>query len=259
MFTLDPIGYFRSKEIEKYSLPRQGTIGEENEGVIHLNPRCQFEQALEGLEGFDRLWIIFRFHLHAHWKPKVLPPRGKKKRGVFATRSPHRPNGIGLTCVELKSVKQLQIHISNHDLVDGTPILDIKPYLNYADSFVSKRQGWVGELPSDNLFSIQWSVRAAEQLAYLSDEWGFDLKGAVEMRLQTNPYPSSNNRIKNLEGDHYCLAYQTWRVYFKLQNCEIFITSLSTGYDQETLSGMKNSRWPDVPMHQAYMQWDAIK
>lgn len=252
----EPIGYFRTKETEKYSLPRQGAVGIENEGVIHLNPQCQFEQALEGLEEFDRLWIVFHFHLHSHWKPKVLPPRGGKKRGVFATRSPHRPNGIGLSCVELKAVHQLQIHIANHDLVDGTPILDIKPYLNYADSFVSKRQGWVGELPPDKPFSIHWSPRVEEQLAYLVRTWGCDLKSGVEMRLQTNPYPSPNNRIKCLEGHHYCLAYQTWRVYFQLQDQEITVLNLSSGYDQETLDGKKESRWPDVSMHQDFNRWE---
>jgi tRNA-Thr(GGU) m(6)t(6)A37 methyltransferase TsaA len=256
MFTFDPIGYFRTKETEKYSLPRQGAVGEENEGVIHLNPRCQFEQALEGLEEFDRLWIVFRFHLHSHWKPKVLPPRGGKKRGVFATRSPHRPNGIGLSCVELKGVHQLQIHIANHDLIDGTPILDIKPYLNYADSFVSRKQGWVGELPPDQSFSIHWSPRAAGQLAYLAETWGCDLKSGVEMRLQTNPHPSPNNRIKCLEGDHYCLAYQTWRIFFQLQDQEVSVLHLTSGYDEETLEGKKESRWDDVPLHQTYMQWN---
>src|ERR1700760_4597145 len=95
----DPIGYFLSEQKEKYEVPRQpGMIS--NEGIIRLNPHHDFEQALEGLDGFDRIWILFHFHQNTTWKPKVLPPRGEKKQGIFATRSPHRPNFIGLSCVE---------------------------------------------------------------------------------------------------------------------------------------------------------------
>ena len=143
MFTFDPIGYFQSSAHSPYELPRQAGLVPANQGIIQLNERCQFEQALEGLEGFDLIWVVFRLHRSALWKPKVLPPRGRKKQGVFATRSPHRPNFIGMSCVKLESIHGLSLMISGHDLLDGTPILDIKPYLNYADSLVSTRQGWL--------------------------------------------------------------------------------------------------------------------
>ncbi len=149
MYEINPIGYFYSQHREKSDVPRQPSVNVPNEGVIILNPHSGFEQALEGLEEFDRIWVLFRFHQNQQWKPKVLPPRGMSKQGVFATRSPHRPNFIGLSCVQLKQIEGLKVYIRYHDLLDQTPILDLKPYLNYADSFHSERQGWIEQLPKD--------------------------------------------------------------------------------------------------------------
>ncbi|WP_068470897.1 tRNA (N6-threonylcarbamoyladenosine(37)-N6)-methyltransferase TrmO [Candidatus Protochlamydia phocaeensis] len=252
MFTVDPIGYFYASQTKKYTVPRQPGLVKGNEGLIRLNPHCQFEQALEGLEGFDRIWVLFRFHLHSHWKPKVLPPRGKKKKGVFATRSPHRPNMIGLSCVELKAIEGLDLIIVNHDLINGTPILDIKPYLNYADSFQCIRQGWVDELDSQESFVIEWSPLALQQIAYLDEQGLHQLKAEIEMRLETNPFPYPNNRVKQLETGLYQLAYQTWRLYYTICGQEILIHRLASGYDEATLAGRKESKWPDVPIHQAF-------
>jgi tRNA-Thr(GGU) m(6)t(6)A37 methyltransferase TsaA len=101
-----------------------------------LERNRNFEQALKDLEGFERIWVIYLFHLNDSWKPMVTPPRNKgKKVGVFASRSPHRPNGIGLSCVTLNRIEGLNIYISNSDILDGSPVLDIKPYLPWSDSF----------------------------------------------------------------------------------------------------------------------------
>ncbi|WP_052236362.1 tRNA (N6-threonylcarbamoyladenosine(37)-N6)-methyltransferase TrmO [Candidatus Protochlamydia amoebophila] len=253
-FFMKPIGYFRAEQIKKYQVPRQAPLSD-SEGLIELLPQVQFEQALKGLEGFERIWILFRFHLHTHWKPKVLPPRGEKKQGVFATRSPHRPNLIGLSCVKLKKICGLKLYIVNHDLLEGTPILDIKPYLNYADSFQCQKQGWLDDLTAaDEVFSIQWSSQVLEQLQYLEKEWDCFLQAKITLRLQVNPFPSSNNRIKLIKGNNYQLAYQTWRVNYSIDNSILLVSSLITGYDKETLRGNRSSRWEDVPMHQAFIQ-----
>ncbi len=253
-FTVDPIGYFHTAHKAPYEVPRQAALQSGNEGVIQLKAGCQFEQALEGLEGFDLLWVLFRFHRHAHWKPKVLPPRGGKKQGVFATRSPHRPNFIGLSCVQLQAIKGVQLWIVNHDLLDGTPILDLKPYLNYADSFTSSRQGWVGTLPPSLEVSCQWSPLAETQLDYLADEWDFHLRSAIEQRLHHSPLPYANNRVKLISEGQYELAYRTWRIYYHLEGNRINIHHVKSGYDQATLAGDKLSRWDDVPMHRAFVQ-----
>lgn len=248
----EPIGYFRSEQNEKYLIPHQSNVNIENEGTIILNPRCQFEQALEGLEGFDRIWVVFWFHCNTKWKPKVYPPRGDRKRGVFATRSPHRPNFIGLSCVELVSIKGLKLEIKNHDLLDGTPILDLKPYLNYADSFTCKRQGWLDEIDETTPFTIDWTAKARQQLSYLKDNGIIDLKG-IETRLKLNPFPRANHRIKKLDDALFMIAYKSWRLTYQVQDKIVLILNIWSGYDSDSLEGRKPSRWEDIDSHRAFI------
>lgn len=253
MYTVDPIGYLHTASTALYEVPRQASLSINHDGIIHLKKGCQFEQALEGLEGFDRIWLLFHFHQHQHWKPKVLPPRGGKKQGVFATRSPHRPNFIGLSCVKLKAIKGLKLFIEGHDLIDQTPILDIKPYLNYADSFHCQHQGWLDELSPLPPIVFEWSVLAQTQLEYLHSNWNYQLKQAIEHRLSQSPLPYANNRVKQIDSDFYQLAYQTWRVIYHYHEGLIKIKYLKSGYDAETLMGKKMSKWNDVHIHQAFI------
>lgn len=250
MFTIDPIGYFHSSSTAPYDLPRQGSLAPGNQGVIQLNER--FEQALDGLADFDLVWVVFRFHRSLNWKAKVLPPRGGKKQGVFATRSPHRPNFIGLSCVKLQAIKGLNLYIAQHDLLDGTPILDLKPYLNYADSFTSSRQGWVDRLSPVPDIAIVWSGLAKNQIDYLTEAWNCPLQNAIEHRLAQSPFPYPNHRVKEIKKGEYELAYKTWRIIYTVQEEIVTIHHLKSGYDNETLMGNKPSRWDDVPVHQAF-------
>ena len=134
---LIPIGHIHCGQKYRYDAPRQGTLGGDNLGVIKLEHGFNYEQAVKDLVGFDHIWLIYLFHHNKTWKPKVLTPRSlnNKKISLFATRSPHRPNPIGLSCVELVKISGLELFIRNFDLLDGTPILDIKPYIPYCDSF----------------------------------------------------------------------------------------------------------------------------
>ena len=142
--TLNPIGFLQSDLKQRYETPRQGVLAKESKAVIILNANENFEQAVKDLEGFERIWVIYQFHLNKNWKPLVTPPRHtRSKVGVFATRAPYRPNHIGLSCVKLDKVDGLKIHISESDILDGSPILDIKPYLPYSDSFPDVKTGWV--------------------------------------------------------------------------------------------------------------------
>ena len=141
-FRFEPIGFVKSGGgTYPQEAPRQAAFAS-NEGVIELLPGRNFEQALEDLAGFERIWLVFVFDRNRNWKPKVLPPDGSsRKRGVFATRSPHRPNPVGLPAVELLRIEGRSVHIRNFDLLDGTPILDIKPYIPEADAFPASRSG----------------------------------------------------------------------------------------------------------------------
>ncbi len=252
MFKVEPIGYFQSSSKALYDVPYQPSLYVKNEGIIQLNSGLQFEQALEGVKDFDLIWVLFRFHRHVHWKPKVLPPRGGKKRGVFSTRSPHRPNFIGLSCVQLQSIQGLKLFIVNHDLIDGTPILDLKPYLNYADSFVSQRQGWLENIAPNPTVTIQWLPLARKQIDYLLN-LECHLQQVIEHRLVQSPLPYANNRVRHIQEEWYELAYRTWRVYYQWKNGVIDISHLKSGYDSATLRGEKSSKWADLSIHQAFV------
>lgn len=250
-FQVEPIGYFHSHASEKYALPRQPLPQVDNDGKIILSPHRHFEQALEGLEGFDRIWVIFLFHQNQKWKPKVMPPRGHQTRGVFATRSPHRPNFIGLSGVELIKIEGLHLYIKNHDLLDGTPILDVKPYVNYTDSLVAHRQGWLENLEEEKEYAVEWTARADQLKKYLQ-EAGVNLENALTLRFRTHPFPYPNNRIKHKENHTYELAYKTWRILYRIEKESVIVEDIYSGYDKATLEGVKPSQWDDVPLHQSY-------
>ena len=248
---LRPIGYFKSIQKEKYMAPRQAEgAGEGSEGVIVLSDGMNFEQALEGLEGFGRIWVVYLFDRNCSWKVKVSTPRRGPKRGVFATRSPHRPNPIGLSCVRLLEIKGRKLFIGSSDLLDGTPVVDIKPYLNYSDAFPDTLQGWIGEdNPSGKRFTVKWSPEAKEQLEFIGGNAGIDLEIAVDRRLGADPFPFRNHRIKKMPDGAYELAVKTWRFRYVVEGDTAFVLRIFSGYDPETLAGRKPSRWDDVPMH----------
>src|SRR6202041_972769 len=105
----------------------------------------RFEPALSDVEGWEYLWVVYWFHLNSDWHPKVLPPRSKVKRGVFATRSPHRPCPIGLSAVRLVRVEGLSVHVEGVDMLDGSPVLDLKPYVAAADAIAEAGSGWLAD------------------------------------------------------------------------------------------------------------------
>lgn len=149
-FTARAIGFVRSPYKERFGTPRQATVTAQTledaavDAVIELLPGMNFEQSVQDLAGFEYIWVIAWLHLNEDWKPTVIPPRGPRtRRGLFATRSPHRPNPIAISALRLIKVEGLKLHVRGIDLLDGTPVLDIKPYVPYADAFPEAKQGWL--------------------------------------------------------------------------------------------------------------------
>lgn len=147
------IAHIRSDFPEKFGIPRQSGLVEDLRADVIFEPEYRISDALRGLEGFSYLWLIWEFsaNIQSGWSPMVRPPRlgGNARMGVFATRSPFRPNPIGLSSVRLEGIEQTEdsgpvLHVSGADLMDGTPIYDIKPYLPYADSHPDADRGWTG-------------------------------------------------------------------------------------------------------------------
>lgn len=142
---LSAIGVVRSAQRLHHEAPRQSGLGRGGVGEIHLNQGMQ--NGLKDLADFSHLWVLFWCH-HARGTPmQVQPPRDTEKRGVFATRAPQRPNAIGMSCVRLLRIEKRVLHIADHDLLDGSPVLDIKPYLPYCDSVPEAQVGYVESLP----------------------------------------------------------------------------------------------------------------
>ncbi len=145
--TFAPIGVVHTPFADRASAPRQPAAAVGTEGTIELLPGRHFEHALSDLEGWERIWVVFLFHLNEGFRPKVLPPRSTKRRGVFSTRSPHRPNPLGISVVRLVSVTGLTVRVLDVDMIDQSPVLDLKPYLppfDRADDV--KMPPWVGHV-----------------------------------------------------------------------------------------------------------------
>ena len=151
---IEPIAFFRSPLTSKFGLPRQGGVASELRGSIEFVAQYRHPEAVRGLESFSHLWLIWEFSANAHEAQglTVRPPRlgGNERVGVFASRSPFRPNRLGLSCVRLERVELTQregpvIHVLGADLMDGTPIYDIKPYVPYADAHTEARGGFVDQ------------------------------------------------------------------------------------------------------------------
>jgi tRNA-Thr(GGU) m(6)t(6)A37 methyltransferase TsaA len=142
------IAYARSPYTQRIDAPHQSTVVAGTATAMAAEAVIEFVEdfpaaAFRDLIGFERIWLVFAFHRSEGWKAEVKPPRGGGKRSVLATRSPHRPNAIGLSSVELVAVEEKRLRVRGMDLLDGTPILDIKPYVPYADAFPDARAGWI--------------------------------------------------------------------------------------------------------------------
>lgn len=208
IFKFEPIGFIETCFKEKFGIPRQSGLVKQAKGVIQLRANPDLKTALRELDGFSHLWLIFVFHEHGskNWKPSIRPPRlgGARKVGVLASRSPHRPNPIGISVVELEKVELdakngPRVYVRGVDLLDGTPILDIKPYLPYADSVPDARPGWAGEeIPR---FPVEFTVEADRAIHQFSEKLGRpDLKALIFEMLSLDPRPAAQKRRLPADG-----------------------------------------------------------
>jgi len=254
MVQFDPIGTVCAEQKYKYQQPRQGEFAQ-NSGTIELISGRNFEQALEDLQGFSHIWVIYQFHHNEHWKPKVnvpISPDGKKK-GVFATRSPYRPNPIGLSCVKLTKISGLTLHIENFDLLDGTPVLDIKPYISQYDSQPEASSGWLlEELPS--VFDCVWNESASTQANWLIAHNGPDLFDLVQVQLSIDPLNRLRKRISLEPDGSAVLAFRTWRIGYRVDGQTVLVDRIWSGYSLADLVEGAEDRWEDKPVHRLFVK-----
>ncbi|HEX6273678.1 MAG TPA: tRNA (N6-threonylcarbamoyladenosine(37)-N6)-methyltransferase TrmO, partial [Polyangiaceae bacterium] len=238
-----PIGVVHSPFRERREAPRQPAASAETCGTIELFPHSGFEHALSDLESWSYLWVIFWFHLNEGFRPKVLPPRSARRRGVFSTRSPHRPNPIGLSAVKLERVNGLVLEVTGLDMLDATPVLDLKPYVAYTDAVTEAGTGWLsGALDPGSTFTVTFSDEARAHLDYLRETWRTELEVSIREVLalgpQAHPYrrirrePTNGGSSPNGAGgsETYVLAVKDWRARFVVEGSRITVLALRTGY-----------------------------
>jgi tRNA-Thr(GGU) m(6)t(6)A37 methyltransferase TsaA len=218
---LHPIGVIRTPFKTKYGAPRQpASAVDKTVGVITLLEGSNFEQALEDLRDFDYIWVLFWFHKNKNWKPKVLPPNGRrKKRGLFSTRSPHRPNPIGLSLCKLLEVSGRTIRIENPDMLDGTPVLDIKPYIPQAESHPQARAGWIDEANQQSAppFKVTFKPEVKKLLGEMEREDHREIVNYLAETLARDPHPHVYRRIKILSDGTSVIAVKRWRFKFSIE------------------------------------------
>jgi len=251
---LRPIGHVRTAKRLKFDAPHQPDADAEETNRIELLSGSEFERALDDLAGFERIWLVWWFHRNASWRPRVLPPRGPaKRRGVFATRSPHRPNPLGLTCVRLLGVQGRVLTVGPLDLVDGTPILDVKPYLPQVDAFPGSKAGWIDEIDAElagrERYEIEVQPLAARQLAYLRDAWDVDFTERAFGILGLDPTPHRTRRILRVDDRLLRLACGPWRLYYTLEGRRVSVESIASGYADSI-----HAEAPDRAAHAAFVQ-----
>lgn len=217
---MHPIAKMRSDFPTKFGIPRQSGLAENLRSAIVFEPQYRNADALRGLEDFSHLWIIWQFSeaVRKEWTPTVRPPRlgGNTRMGVFATRSPFRPNSIGLSCVKIIGLEQTPdngtvIHVAGADLMDGTPILDIKPYIPYCDAHPEALGGFTTNA-DDYLLIVDFPPGLLEQLPK-------DKRAAAVEVLSHDPRPSYQADSERLYG----LSFAGFDIRFTVEDKTLYV------------------------------------
>lgn len=223
MIPMEIIATIRSDFPTKFGIPRQSGLVEELRATVVFEPEYRNPDALRGLEDFSHLWLIWQFSeaVRDKWSPTVRPPRlgGNTRMGVFATRSPFRPNPIGLSCVRLEGIRREPelghvLEVSGADLMDGTPILDIKPYIPYADCHPDAAAGFTAQTQFHHLTMVcdadLWARVPADQQA------------ALQGVLENDPRPSYQHDPERVYG----MEFGGLEVHFKVDGEVLTVTGI---------------------------------
>lgn len=221
-YTIKPIAYIRNDMITKFGVPRQSGLAKELISEIIFEPEFRVSDALRGLTDFSHIWLIWGFSeaRRDSWSPTVRPPRlgGNERLGVFATRSPFRPNSLALSCVKLISVEKTEnfgdvLKVSGADLMNGTPIYDIKPYLPYADSIPDAIGGFAPD--GGKVLKI---IDEKKELSKLPEE---KINALTEI-LARDPRPQYHNDPNRVYG----MEFGSFEVKFRVDDEKLFVVSV---------------------------------
>lgn len=220
--SIRPIARMRSDFPSKFGIPRQSGLVEELRSTIVFEEPFRNPDTLRGIEGFSHLWLIWQFSeaVREHWSPTVRPPRlgGNVRMGVFATRSPFRPNNLGLSCVKLLGLEQTKegtvIHVAGGDLMDGTPIFDIKPYIPYSDSHPDALGGFT-DTAGDFLLEVVFPQELLERFP-------MEKRDAAIAVLSHDPRPSYQRKA----GRVYGLSFAGFDIRFTVEEKTLIVQTV---------------------------------
>lgn len=237
---IDPIGIIHSPYSEKFAVPRQPNLVPAGHGELHLLAPYNDPNSVKGLEQFSHLWLLFQFHHidQNKWRLTVRPPRlgGNKTLGVFATRSPFRPNHIGLSAVELKDIviknKQVILKLGSLDLVDGTPIIDIKPYLPYCDSYPGATAGYAQTSPEKKL-TVEFSSQALESISLHQQSYP-QLKELITQVIAQDPRPAYKHH--NTEKQTYGICLYNFNIQWQIAQQHVVVQDICINSDLKSVT-----------------------
>ncbi|MBL4831678.1 MAG: tRNA (N6-threonylcarbamoyladenosine(37)-N6)-methyltransferase TrmO [Aliivibrio sp.] len=227
-YSIEPIGVIHSPYKEKFAVPRQPRLAPSATARVELTGEANTPEAVRGIEQFSHLWLLFLFdkNLEAGWRPTVRPPRlgGNERVGVFASRATFRPNGIGMSAVELRGVTQqgaqTYLELGSVDLVDGTPIVDIKPYIPYSDSIPTAEGGFAEHAPQTK--AVLFSISAQQQLH--KHPQGSHMEAVIKEVLGQDPRPAYKKG--KADKKEYAVHLFDLNVKFTVNNDSMTVTAI---------------------------------
>ena len=218
--TIEPIGFIKTPFKQKFGIPRQAHLAKSVKATIELVAPFNHPDCLKGVETFSHLWLTFAFHKNEGWSQLVRPPRlgGNLKMGVFATRSPFRPNGLGQSVVKLEKIEKGKLIVSGVDLLDETPIYDIKPYIHFTDSFPESDLGWINETEDIPNVEVKFDSKLDSFL-----EKHEELRNILEEILAQDPRPAYKPQDDTKSYNHEISGFEiTW----EFRKNHIYVTEI---------------------------------
>ena len=225
------IGTLKSCFREKFGTPRQPLVVPGATATLTIAKEFLPEHSLNGLERFSHVWLISYFHLNTNKtvRPKIHPPRLKGESvGLFASRSPHRPSPIGLSLARLVEVKGATVYLAGIDLVDGTPILDLKPYIPEWDSVPHATAGWTLDAPFPTL-NVGFSPSAVDDIKKAEGRLNVNGLGDILQSIMRQDLRNPRDRAQNKDGLELGFFLYDFECRFAVRNGTATVVKLLTG------------------------------
>ena len=257
-FTFQAVGHIENKQLYNYDAPRQAVFAGGQSLLKWSDPIYRI--CAEDLVGFDRIWLVWVFdrNLSEKFKTRVrVPvPAEKDHYSVFATRSPYRPNPIGISSVELLEIRKDGLLLGACDLLNGTAVLDVKPYIPEADAFPQARAGWRDRVEK-TCYKVEFLPEALLQSDFILEHGQLDIKNFCTVQLQHRPLDKSRKRLEfDSQSNRYIIHFRTWKICFSVDEAgkTVQIHSMTSNYTAGELAPGSADKYLDKELHRQFIQ-----